>query len=232
MVSRYARFLRLFPATFLITGNTQDPLSQYPGYISYAASNPYHALVSSSTITRANASWSESGGCKDLITSCYSTSNTTTCSRAQSFCNSNILSPLAGDWDVYYVPTEDPDPYPPDLTPYLSNSDLMSKIGAESEWEETNIRVYSNFAETGDWMHNSRPYLETVIDAGVRTLVYDGDADFILNFNGVEAMVDALQTKFSDEYAQQEFANYTVNGVATGLYKNAGTFSYVRIFGA
>ncbi|KAM5540595.1 hypothetical protein V8D89_005626 [Ganoderma adspersum] len=209
-----------------------DPLSQYPGYISYAASNPYHALVSSSTISRANTSWSQSGGCKDLITSCYSTSNTTTCSRAQSFCNGNILSPLAGDWDVYYVLTENPDPYPPDLTSYLSDSDLTSKIGAESEWEETNILVYSNFAETGDWMHNSRPNLETVINAGVRTLVYDGDADFILNFNGVEAMVDALQTKFSDEYAQQEFANYTVNGVATGLYKNAGTFSYVRIFGA
>ena len=89
-----------------------------------------------------------------------------------------------------------------------------------------------NSAATGDWMHNSRPNLETVIDSGVRTVVFDGDADFILNFNGVEAMVDALQTKFSHEYAQQEFANYTVNGVATGLYKNAGTFSYVRIFGA
>ena len=66
----------------------------------------------------------------------------------------------------------------------------------------------------------------------MRTLVYDGDADYILNFNGVEAMVDNLQTKFSSEYAKQEFANYTVNGVAAGLYKNAGTFSYVRIFGA
>ena len=142
------------------------------------------------------------------------------------------MSPLAGDWDVYYVPTENPDPYPPDLTSFLSDSNLTSKIGAESDWEETNTRVYSNFAETGDWMHNSRPNLEAVINAGVRTLVYDGDADFILNFKGVEAMVDALQTKFSDEYAQQEFANYTVKGVVTGLYKNAGTFSYVRIFGA
>ena len=45
-------------------------------------------------------------------------------------------------------------------------------------------------------------------------------------------MVDNLQTKFTDEYSQQEFANYTVKGQVTGLYKNAGTFSYVRIFGA
>ena len=188
--------------------------------------------MSSSTISRANKSWTKSGGCKDQITECYNTGDQSTCSDAQSFCNDDILSPLAGNWDVYYVLTENPDPYPPDLTSYLTSSAVTSKIGAESTWQETNDQVYENFAETGDWMHNSRPNLETVIDAGVRTLVYDGDADYILNFNGVEAMVDNLQTKFSSEYAKQEFANYTVNGVATGLYKNAGTFSYVRIFGA
>ena len=45
-------------------------------------------------------------------------------------------------------------------------------------------------------------------------------------------MVDALDTQFTAEYQQQVFANYTVNGQVTGLFKNAGTFSYVRIFGA
>ena len=84
----------------------------------------------------------------------------------------------------------------------------MNTIGALSDWEETNDQVYDNFARTGDWMTNSRPHLETVINAGVRTIVYDGDAvslsvperdarrltsrvpqDYILNFNGVEAMV-------------------------------------------
>ena len=56
--------------------------------------------------------------------------------------------------------------------------------------------------------------------------------DYILNFYGVEAMVNALNTKFSDLYAQQSFAPYTVAGQTTGEYKNAGTFSYVRIYGA
>ncbi|KAH9887597.1 serine carboxypeptidase [Cubamyces lactineus] len=209
-----------------------DPLNQYPGYISYAASNPYHPLVSSTTINRANSSWSRSGGCKDQITECYNTGNEGTCSEAQSFCNNDILSPLAGNYDVYYVLARNPDPYPPDLTNYLNSQSLMKKIGAETEWQETNDQVYENFAETGDWMHNSRPNLETVINAGVRTIVYDGDADYILNFHGVEAMVDALQTQFSAEYAKQEFSNFTVRGQNAGLFKNAGTFSYVRIFGA
>jgi len=209
-----------------------DPLSQYPGYISYAASNPYHTLVSTSTIKSANTSWSQSGGCRDQITSCYNGGGTSVCSKAQSFCNNKILSPLAGDWDVYYVPTENPDPYPPDLTSYLRSTAVTSKIGAESTWQETNDNVYNNFAATGDWMTNSRIPLQTVINAGVRTIIYDGDADFILNFNGVEAMVNALQTQFTTQFQAQTFKNYTVNGQATGVFKNAGTFSYVRIFGA
>ncbi|EIM82008.1 serine carboxypeptidase [Stereum hirsutum FP-91666 SS1] len=197
-----------------------DPLLQYPGYITYAASNPYHPLTSATAISRGNTSFYEVGGCQDQIQACYDTGATSTCSAAQSFCNNNILSPLAGNFDVYYVLTANPDPYPPDLTPFLTNSTIVSQIGAQAKWTQSSNTVYSNFARTGDWMHNSRPDLERVIDSGVRVLVYDGDA------------VNGLQTQFSATFAQQEFANFTVNGVPAGLFKNAGTFSYVRIFGA
>ena len=45
-------------------------------------------------------------------------------------------------------------------------------------------------------------------------------------------MVDALNTEFSALYAQQTFTPYKVAGQTTGEYKNAGTFSYLRIYGA
>ena len=78
--------------------------------------------------------------------------------------------------------------------------------------------------------------------------------DYIVNFKGVEAMVcffylkklcsthenvltipnkvDALDTKFTDTYKQQTFEPYLVDGQVTGQYKNAGTFSYIRVYGA
>lgn len=132
--------------------------------------------MSASAISSAKTAFTKSGGCRDQIQSCYSSGSTSTCSKAQSFCNNNILSPLAGNYDVYYVLARNPDPYPPDLSTYLGSSSLMAKIGAESDWTESSDTVYSNFARTGDWMTNSRPNLETVINAGVRTIVYDGDA--------------------------------------------------------
>jgi len=40
-------------------------------------------------------------------------------------------------------------------------------------------------------MRTSLPDLEKVINAGVPTVIYAGDADFIVNFKGIEAMVRA-----------------------------------------
>ncbi|KAK7045775.1 hypothetical protein VNI00_007176 [Paramarasmius palmivorus] len=208
-----------------------DPLTQYPGYIEYAAVNPYHPLVSQSVLTRANNSWNSAGGCKARL------QHVTMVAQMQyahlhkaSVIITFFLRSRARMMYVYYVLARDPDPYPPSITSYLNS--VRSQVGAESTWSSSNSVVYRNFANTGDWMRNSRPDLETVINAGVRVLVYDGDADYILNFNGVEAMVDALNTKFTSTYREQTFEPYTVNGEVTGQFKNAGTFSYIRIYGA
>ena len=44
--------------------------------------------------------------------------------------------------------------------------------------------------------------------------------------------VDALNTRFTQIYKQQKYKPYSVDGQVTGQYKNAGTFSYLRIYGA
>ena len=44
--------------------------------------------------------------------------------------------------------------------------------------------------------------------------------------------VDALDTQFTGIFKQQIFKPYSVDGQVTGQYKNAGTFSYIRIYGA
>ena len=155
------------------------------------------------------------------------------------------------------MPTAKPDPYPPQLSTYLHNSTVTSKIGSQIKWEKRNNHVYAQFAKAGDWMRSTLPELETVIDSGVRTVLYDGDADFFFNYKGVEAMVRsfimrspsqscclfsdlpsiyaqtlALNTTFSALFKKQKFATFDVKGKPAGLYKNAGTFSYLRVFGA
>lgn len=100
------------------------------------------------------------------------------CSAAQQFCNENILLPLAGPYDMYYVPGYPTDNYPPDINPYLSLPEVVSAIGAENPWNRSSYDVYENFARTGDWMRSSSRYLQEVIEdeSGVQVLVYAGDA--------------------------------------------------------
>ena len=47
-----------------------------------------------------------------------------------------------------------------------------------------------------------------------------------------DTQVNNLQTKFASQFKSTAFANFTVAGQPAGIFKNAGTFSYVRIFGA
>jgi carboxypeptidase C (cathepsin A) len=68
---------------------------------------------------------------------------------------------------------------------------VTSKIGSQSIWITTNFGVYNQFRLTGDWMRSSLSDLEMVINAGVRTVIYSGDADYICNYIGFEAMVRA-----------------------------------------
>jgi hypothetical protein len=76
------------------------------------------------------------------ITACYNGGSNSVCSNAQSYCNSYILSPLGGSYDVYDVRVKNPDPYPPDITSYLSSSALRAKIGAQKTWTTTNSNIY------------------------------------------------------------------------------------------
>jgi hypothetical protein len=66
MVSQYGA-QRFLSGRRVANGLNQDPLTQYPGYIQYAQSNPYHPLVSPSVIAAATTAWSEPGGCKDQV---------------------------------------------------------------------------------------------------------------------------------------------------------------------
>ncbi|CAE6433513.1 unnamed protein product [Rhizoctonia solani] len=209
-----------------------DPYSQYPGYVKYAMSNPYYPLVNESTIQSVNSSLYGPGGCLDQIKDCGTTNVDFTCSTAQDYCNQVMLDPLAGGYDIYDVRAKNPSPYPYDPTGLLTNSSFITDFGAQNNWSITNYEVYANFASTGDWMRSTRGDLEKVINSGVRTLILAGDADFICNYMGVESMVDALQTNFTNEYKQQTWSNWTVAGVSAGQYKNAGTFSYLRVYQA
>jgi len=119
------------------------------------------------------------------------------CAAAQDLCNRLLFTPLSGIWDEQYVPALKNDPFPPRLETYLRDPTVTSAIGSMTTWFEESGNVNFQFSLTGDWMRTTLPVLEQVIDADVRTVIYAGDADYIVNYKGVEAMVRARSLRFS-----------------------------------
>ncbi|KAH9979430.1 hypothetical protein BGW80DRAFT_1442446 [Lactifluus volemus] len=83
--------------------------------------------------------------------------------------NSNILDPLLRETGRILTRTR--------LLDNLLNDPTVTS--------KTTACLYHRFAAADDWLRTSRPDLEKVINEGVHTVIYDGDADFILNFDCV-----------------------------------------------
>ncbi|KAJ7635279.1 Alpha/Beta hydrolase protein [Roridomyces roridus] len=96
---------------------------------------------------------------------------------------------------------------------------------------ETTPNVYQA-STTGDWMRTKLPALDAVVNAGIRVTIYNGDADFIVNYQGIEDMLPAMTNNDAAAFNAQPLKTYTVNGHSAGLYKASGLLSYVRVSGA
>ncbi|KZT59335.1 alpha/beta-hydrolase [Calocera cornea HHB12733] len=237
--------IKLNLTTLGIGNGLINPLVQYPAYPAYASTNPYNLTLAPSSTVLSNATYSlyMPGGCLDLLASCYATQaqsgalgtgNGVVCAQAQQVCNQFVLTPLLGGRDEYDIRRLQGDPYAPDVTNFMHDPALLSAIGVPPSinWTDTSMSVYDRFAQTGDWMTNSAPYLESVIDSGVRVTLYAGDADYIYNYQGVSAAADALVTRYSALYALQNLSDWAVAGQPAGQYKNAGPLSFVVVKGA
>lgn len=74
--------------------------------------------------------------------------------------------------------------------------------------------------------------LSTVVQSGITTLIWAGDADWICNWFGGLASAEAITYSGSSTFKSTAVSNYTVNGAAGGTFKSFGNLSWLRVFGA
>lgn len=75
----------------------------------------------------------------------------------------------------------------------------------------------------GDGMHNSAELLPSMIEDGIRVLIYAGEADFMCNAVGNKAWLTELETSYQPEFANATDAPWTVDGRDAGYVKQAGS---------
>lgn len=209
-----------------------DSKLQYKAHIDYALSNPYRSLIASSDATSYLDSYNQD--CVPALNTCSSSGTNSACANAENTCVNDIENPIAaGDFDVYDLRASSQDSFPPGTyATYLGDSTIQSKIGAQHSYVECSDASGQKFSTTGDDARSFISILSTVVQSGIQVLIWAGDADWICNTAGVQAVIAQLQFAQSATFNSQSLAPYTVNGVQYGTFKTAGNLSFLNVFGA
>ncbi len=74
--------------------------------------------------------------------------------------------------------------------------------------------------------------LSSVVQSGITTLIWAGDADWICNWFGGLAVANAIKYSGQSAFQNTPVSSYTVAGAAAGTFKTVGNLSWLRVFGA
>lgn len=229
---------RSFNLSLVLIGNgLTDPLTQYNYYEPMACGEggepsvlePEECQSMLDAIPR----------CTSLIESCYNSGSVWSCVPATIYCNNAQMGPYQKTGrNVYDIRTmcEGGNLCYKDLgliDEYLNQAEVQKKLGAEvEEYQSCNFDVNRNFVFAGDWM---KPYHRAVIELlekDLPVLIYAGDKDFICNWLGNQAWVNALEWSGHDDFAKQPIKDWTVAKKAAGQVKNHKNLTFLRVFGA
>ena len=91
-------------------------------------------------------------------------------------------------------------------------------------------QVGAGFSETGDFVYRRfLKDLERILDNGVRVALIYGDADYICNWFGGEAVSLEIEYKNSKEFRAAGYTPFMVDGTEYGEVRQYGNFSFLRM---
>ncbi|KAJ1667584.1 hypothetical protein IW140_002164 [Coemansia sp. RSA 1813] len=132
------------------------------------------------------------------------------------------------------------DTYMDRIAAYASRPGIRAALGttAGGDYALCDHDVQMSFIESGDEFLNtaSSTWLPEVLDAGIRVLVYAGDADLICNWMGIKELILRLPWYGGPGFAAAPDTPWTVSGAGgtlmAGSARSFGGLSLLRIYGA
>lgn len=225
-------------AGVLIGNGWYDPLIQYQAFYNYSVDpgNTYNYAPFNGSMK----SWMYNnlygpGNCYDMIVDCNTRGLNDICSYADNFCAyqvQNIFDIVTGrsEFDIRELT---PDPFPPKFyVDYLNTPKVQQAIGAYVNFSESNAAVSTAFRNTGD---DGRVLtvvtdMKKLIDANLTVVMYTGDADYVCNWLGAEVVSHNIGAPGYEEAGYTDIL--TTDGIIHGQVKQAGKFSFLRIYEA
>lgn len=182
------------------------------------------------------------------------TSTNALCEQAQYTCNDLLADYIANGYYLYDIRQRTPSPDPPAAYQgYLNEASVLASIGAEVNYTESNVYVQAGYISTGDTIRGGMMQdLAYLLNNDVRVALIYGDADYVCNWYGGEAVslavasllpdyplpsstgtgVDGPQP-YSAAFPAAGYAEIVVNSTYVGgAVRQYGNLSFSRIYDA
>ncbi|OCL12207.1 alpha/beta-hydrolase, partial [Glonium stellatum] len=217
-----------------------DELVQTPFYPRFANNNTY-GIKAIDDVAMLNAlnDFQASGGCEEAINACRSSMNSndpegegdeyTTnelCASAEQICGGIEVLYSASGRSFYDIRVTTPTSFPsPAYLEYLNSAPFQQSIGAPLNYTESNDMIFYLFQKTS---------LAHLLTLGVRVALLYGDADYICNWYGGEAVslaLAALIPNYATAFPAAGYADIIVNSsYVGGAVRQFGNLSFSRIY--
>ncbi|KAL8674986.1 MAG: hypothetical protein Q9168_000580 [Polycauliona sp. 1 TL-2023] len=180
-------------------------------------------------------------GCLDQVDACRQVNRSTEvgqlyCEQATDQCRTNVEQPyyVFGGRGVYDIRDPYDDPTPPTyFNDYLNKAEIQNALGVNLNYTQSNNDVSYAFQLTGDFAYpNFIPDLEMILNNSVRVALFYGDADWICNWLGGQAVSNAVDYTNKEQFAAAEYTPFIVDGDEYGEVRQYGNFSFLRIYEA
>lgn len=177
------------------------------------------------------------------------------CESAQWTCNNLTSIAAAHGYFPYDIRQKSPSPDPSAAyAEYLNQDDVLAAIGARVNYTESSPYVQQDFISTGDTIRGGLIQdLADLLKLGVRVALIYGDADFLVNWYGGQAIAYAVANalpsypvptsvssagsgippSYASGFATAGFSEIVVNdSYVGGAVKQYGNLSFSRVYNA
>ncbi|KAI1394421.1 peptidase [Hypoxylon trugodes] len=214
---------------------------QAPYYPEHAFKNTYGIEAINQTIyDYMKMNYYFPGGCRDSIDLCFEQDRSTpdgksVCAQATAICRSLVESPyyVVSGRNPYDIRAKDDASIPPgNWVDYLNTAKVQNAIGVDINYTSTSSQdIWIGFDYTGDFVYpNLLEDLEALLAYDVRIAMVYGDADYICNWLGGQAVSLSVNYTHKAEFASAGYAPFVVDGVEYGESRQYGNFSFTRVY--
>ncbi|KAF2753538.1 alpha/beta-hydrolase [Pseudovirgaria hyperparasitica] len=209
-----------------------DLYIQTPSEPEFAVNNTYK--VKAINDTQYANSKAAIGECQTKLKACNAADRRTsagqlTCHQASSFCHGKVQRGFYEEKNPFDIRQPSGEIPPADyFKDYLNKAEVQRAIGVNQNYTLSNKVINEAFETTGDRAYpDAIKDLQILLDAGVRVALYYGDATWLSNWFGGEAVSLAVNYTGAEAFRAAKYKPFRVNGVEHGKVRQSGNFSFL-----